>query len=195
MRDLAGNPNTSSRNNPITNNVLAVCGTLPADRLWSACLTVGEISAVGRYGYQAIDSTGSLAPATFDVGTTTYTVTHLFDNDNLGGDTYVRITLSPTLSQDDAGNLTLHLGDDTSLSFADANYVTVSGDSRHQWFRTAALGWSTDDAIEVGITQKANTAPSFLMESSTREVAENSAAGVRRRRPRHRQPIPTPATP
>ena len=74
-----------------TTNAAAVCGTLPTDRLWSACLTVGEIGSVGRYGYQASDSTGSLAPATFDVGTTTYTVTHLFDNDNLGGSTYVLI--------------------------------------------------------------------------------------------------------
>ena len=41
-----------------------------------------------------------------------------------------------------------------------------------------ALGWSEGDAIVVGITQQVNTAPSFLMESSTREVAENSAAGV-----------------
>ena len=162
-----------------TTNASAGCGTLPTDRLWSACLTVGEINAAGRYGYQAFDSTGSLAPATFDVGTTTYTVTHLFDNDNVGGNTYVRITLSPTLSQDDAGNLTLHLGDDTSLSFGDATYVTVSGDSRHQWFRTAALGWSTGNAIVVGITQEeqVNTPPSFQSESATREVAENSAAG------------------
>ena len=79
VRDLAGNPSSSSSNNPITNNVPAGCGTLPTDRLWSACLMVGEINAAGRYGYQASDSTGSLAPATFDVGTTTYTVTHLYD--------------------------------------------------------------------------------------------------------------------
>ena len=126
------------------------------------------------------DSTGSLAPATFDVGTTTYTVTHLFDNDQFGGSTYVRIILSPILSEDDAGSLTLHLGDDTSLSFGDASYSTPTSGSRHQWSRTAALGWSTDDAIVVGITQEepANADPSFLLESSTREVAENSAAGV-----------------
>ena len=177
VRDLAGNPNPSSSNNPITNNVLAVCGTLPTDRLWSACLTVGEISAGGRYGYQAIDSTGSLAPATFDVGTTTYTVTNLFDNDTLGGSTHVRINLAPAISEDDASSLTLHLGS-TSFLFADASYLTLSGGSGHQWSRTAVLGWSEGDEIEVGITQKANTAPSFLMESSTREVAENSAAGV-----------------
>ena len=168
-----------------TTNALAGCSTLPTGRLWSACLMVGEISAVGRYGYQAIDSTGSLAPATFDVGTTTYTVTHLFDNDNLGGTTYVRITLSPTLSQDDAGSLTLHLGDDTSLSFGDAHYSTGTGISRHEWSRTTALGWSTGDAIVVGITQKVNTAPSF-------QVGERDAGGGgeqrrrrRRRKPRH----------
>ena len=85
VRDLAGNANASSSNNAITNNVPAGCGTLPTDRLWSTCLTVGEINAAGRYGYQASDSTGSLAPATFDVGTTTYTVTHFFDNDKEGG--------------------------------------------------------------------------------------------------------------
>ena len=180
VRDLAGNPNSSSSNNPITNNVLAVCGPLPTDRLWSACLTVGAISTSGRTGYTSSPSVGTLVPATFDVGTTTHTVTHLFDNDDFGGDTYVEIILSPVLSEDDAGNLTLHLGDDTSLSFADATYSTGTGWSSHTWFRTAALGWSEGDAIVVGITQEeqVNTAPSFLLESSTREVAENSAAGV-----------------
>ena len=142
-------------------NALAGCGTLPTDRLWSACLTVGEINAAGRYGYQASDSTGSLAPATFDIDTTTYTVSQFFDND-LGG-TYVQITLAPAISEDDASNLTLHIGDDTSLSFGDANYSTPSSGSTHQWSRTAVLGWSTGDAIVVGITQEeqVNTAPAF----------------------------------
>ena len=97
-----------------------------------------------------------------------------------------RITLAPILSQDDAGNLTLHLGDDTSLSFGDAtirhpgHHRGRLGQLQIRWSRTAALGWSTGDAIVVGITQEeqVNTAPSFLLESSTREVAENSAAGV-----------------
>ena len=162
-----------------TTNALAGLCLLPTGPLWSACLTVGEISSVGRYGYQASDSTGSLAPATFDVGTATYTVTHLFDNDNVGGSTYVHIQLTPAISEDDAGNLTLHLGDDTSLSFADATYSTPTGGSGHRWSRTTALGWSEGDAIVVGITQEeqANAAPSFLLESATREVAENSAAG------------------
>ena len=66
-----------------TTNALTGCGTLPTGRLWSACLTVAQFSTVSRYGYQASDSTGNLAPATFDVGTTTYTVTHLFDNDHV----------------------------------------------------------------------------------------------------------------
>ena len=161
-----------------TTNALAGCGTLPTGRLWSACLTAGAIGSGGPYGYQVSDSTGSLAPATFVVGTTTYTVNSLFDNDNLGGQTYVAIALSPILSQDDASNLTLHLGDDASFSFADATYSTGTDWSRYSWDLQTALGWSTGDAIVVGITQKANTAPSFLMESSTREVAENSAAGV-----------------
>ena len=169
----------SSAGSGTTNASAGLC-LLPTDPLWIACLTVGEISAGGRYGYQAADSTGSLAPATFDVGTTTYTVTNLFDNDGLGGDTYVRINLAPAISEDDAGSLTLHLGDDTSLSFADATYSTPTGSSGHSWFRTTALGWSEGDAIVVGITQEeqVNADPSFLLESSTREVAENSAAGV-----------------
>ena len=163
-----------------TTNALAGLCLLPTGPLWSACLTVGEISSGGRYGYQASPSVGTLVPSSFDVGTTTYTVTHLFDNDGLGGSTRVRITLSPTLSQDDAGSLTLHLGDDTSLSFGDATYTTGTGTSRYSWDRTTALGWSVGDAIVVGITQEeqANTDPSFLLESATREVAENSAAGV-----------------
>ena len=179
VQDAAGN-DADTFTQTVTNNVPAVCGTLPTGRLWSACLTVGEISSGGRYGYQASPSVGTLVPTSFDVGTTTYTVTHLFDNDGLGGNTRVRITLSPTLSQDDAGSLTLHLGDDTSLSFGDATYTTGTGTSRYSWDRTTALGWSEDDAIVVGITQEeqANTAPSFQSESATREVAENSAAGL-----------------
>ena len=179
VRDLAGN-NTELGNHPITNNVLAVCGTLPTDRLWSACLMVGEISSAGLYGYQASDSTGSLVPATFDVGMTTYTVTVLTDNDNIGSFTGIKMTLQPALAAADASGLTLHLGDDTSLSFADATADVFSTISQFRWSLSAALGWSTDDAIVVGITQEepVNTDPSFLLESSTREVAENSAAGV-----------------
>ena len=175
VRDLAGNANASSSNNAITNNVLAVCGTLPTGRLWSACLTAGEVGS-GIYGYQPSDSTGNLAPATFDVGTTTYTVTLL--SDNIGSFTGVKITLQPALATADASNLTLHLGDDTSLFFADASSDVTSSISQYRWSRTAALGWTTGDAIVVGITQKVNTAPSFQSESATREVAENSAAGV-----------------
>ena len=163
-----------------TTNALAVCGPLPTDRLWSACLTAGAISTSGRTGYASGSSVGTLVPATFDVGTTTHTVTHLFDNDDFGGSTYVQISLAPVISEDDAGSLTLHLGDGTSLSFGDATYETGTGFSRHIWSRTTALGWSVGDAIVVGITQEepANADPSFLLESSTREVAENSAAGV-----------------
>ena len=163
-----------------TTNALAGCGTLPTDRLWSACLTVGEISSAGLYGYQASDSTGSLVPATFDVGMTAYTVTVLTDNDNIGGFTGIKMTLQPALAAADASGLTLHLGDDTSLSFADATADVFSTISQFRWTLSAALGWSTDDAIVVGITQEeqVNTDPSFLLESSTREVAENSAAGV-----------------
>ena len=174
-----GNSAWSSAGNGTTNAAAGLC-LLPTGRLWSACLTVGEISSAGKYGYQAVDSTGSLAPATFDIGTTTYTVTHLFDNDNLGGSTHVQFNLTPAISEDDAGNLTLHLGDDTSLSFGDATYSTPPGGSGHRWSRTTALGWSEGDAIVVGITQEeqVNTPPSFLLESATREVAENSAAGA-----------------
>ena len=155
-----------------TTNALAGLCLLPAGPLWSACLTVGEIDSTGRYGYQASDSTGFLAPATFDVGTTTYTVTHLFDNDNVGGTTYVRIILSPILSQDDAGNLTLHLGDGTSFSFGDATYSTGTGISRHLWTLSAALGWSTGETIVVGITQEeqANTAPAFTSARRSRRT-------------------------
>ena len=162
-----------------TTNALAGCGTLPADRLWSACLTVGQLGDGDLRGYQGSASIGTLAPATFDVGTTTYTVNHLFRKEDIGSDAYVRIILSPVLSEDDAGNLTLHIGDDTSLSFADATYSTGTGTSIHSW-PNVALVWSVGDAIVVGITQEepANADPSFLLESSTREVAENSAAGV-----------------
>ena len=160
-----------------TTNALAGLCLLPTGPLWSACLTVGEIDSAGRYGYQASNSTGSLAPATFDVGTTTYTVTHLFDNDNVGGTTYVRIILSPILSQDDAGNLTLHLGDGTSFSFGDATYSTGTGISRHLWTLSAALGWSTGETIVVGITQEeqANTAPAFTTVANF-STNENQAA-------------------
>ncbi len=170
----------SSAGSGTTNASAGLC-LLPTDPLWIACLTAGQFSDGDRRGYQGSPSIGSLAPATFDVGTTTYTVTHLFHNSgDSDGDAYVRIILSPILSEDDAGSLTLHLGDDTSLSFGDATYSASTGTSRHSWSLSAALGWSTGDAIVVGITQEeqVNTDPSFLMESSTREVAENSAAGV-----------------
>ena len=61
-RDLAGNANTTSRNHPITNNVLAVCGTLPADRLWSACLTVGQFGDGNLRGYRGQPFRGNARP-------------------------------------------------------------------------------------------------------------------------------------
>ena len=141
-------------------NALTGCGTLPTDRLWSACLTVGEPSGGGKR-YQGSD--GSLSPATFDVGTTTYTVTQLTDNDNIGGVTGIKMTLQPALAAADAVGLTLHLGDDTSLSFADATASVTTLASQFRWTLAAALGWSTGDAMVVGITQEeqANTAPAF----------------------------------
>ena len=160
-----------------TTNALTGCGTLPTGRLWSACLTVGNVG-IPIKGYQG--STGSLSPANFDIGTTAYTFTNLTDIDNSGGFTGIKITLEPALAAADASGLTLHLGDDTSLSFADATADVFSTNSQYRWSLSAALGWSVGDAIVVGITQEeqANTDPSFLSESATREVAENSAAGV-----------------
>ena len=134
------------------------CLALPEGRLWSACLTAGEIDSGGRYGYQS-PSVGSLAPGTFDVGATTYTVTRLFDNDQFGGSTFVRISLRPILSEDDASSLTLHLGTGTSLSFGDASYSTGTAFSSHSWSRSDALGWSAGQKIVVGITQESTPTP------------------------------------
>ena len=158
------------------------CLALPAGRLWSACLTAGEIDSGGRYGYES-PSVGSLAPATFDVGATTYTVTRLFDNDQFGGSTFVRISLSPILSEDDARNLTLHLGDDTSLSFGDASYSTGSSFSSHNWSRSDALGWSAGQKIVVGITQDStppatNAAPSFTSDADFSADEDQTAVGT-----------------
>ena len=158
------------------------CLALPAGRLWSACLTAGEIDSGGRYGYES-PSVGSLAPATFDVGATTYTVTRLFDNDQFGGSTFVRISLSPILSEDDARNLTLHLGDDTSLSFGDASYSTGSSFSSHNWSRSDALGWSAGQKIVVGITQDStppatNAAPVFTSAATFTADEDQTAVGT-----------------
>ena len=163
-------------------------GLLPAERLWSACLTAGAISTSGRTGYQSSASVGTLAPATFDVGTTTYTVTHLFDNDDFGGDTYVRITFSPVLSQDDAGNLTLHIGDDTSLSFGDATYSTGTGTSIHSWSRTTALGWSVGDAHRGGHHPggAGQRRPKLPLGELDAGGGGEQRRRRRRRRPRHR---------
>ena len=159
----------------------AGCGTLPTGRLWSACLTAGVISSGGRYGFQAsAPSVGTLVPSTtFDIGTTTHTVTHLFDNAGLGGVTYVQINLAPALSQDDASSLTLNIGDDDSFSFANAVNLALSGGSGHQWTLSTALGWSEDDAIVVGITQQVNNPPEFTLESFSTAFAENSPPGSR----------------
>ena len=148
-----------------TNATAGLC-LLPAERLWSACLTAGELSSGGRYGYQSSPPVGTLAPGSFDIGATTYTVTHLFDNDQFGGTTHVQMNLSPILSEADASTLTLHLGDDISLSFGDATYATGTGFSSHQWFRPAALGWSVGQKIVVGITQAEPEAPVILSVSA-----------------------------
>ena len=135
----------------------ADCPALPAGRLWSACLTAGMVDQ-GVFGYQGATSDGSLAPATFDVGATTYTVTGLTDSDNVSNFTGVKITLQPALAATDAGALTLHIGDATSLAFADATPAVSSASSQYRWSLPAALGWSAGDAIVVGITQEDTSA-------------------------------------
>ena len=111
-------------------NALPVLCLLPTGQLWIACLTAGMISGIA-FGYDSSRSSGTLAPGSFDFGTTTYTVSHLSDNlgdindpDDFTG---VKITLQPALATADAGSLTLHIGDDTSLPFADAS-SSISAD-------------------------------------------------------------------
>ena len=156
------------------------CGTLPAGQLWFACLTVERIGP-DIYGLTSYPFVGTLVPDSFDIGTTTYTVTHLFDTDLSGGSPYVSITFSPALSVVHASSLTLHLGDDTSLYFGDASYTTGTGFSRYDWSLPAALGWSAGDAIVVGITQEStpppatNAAPVFTS-AATFSAEENQTA-------------------
>ena len=146
------------------------CPALPTDRLWSACLTVGAIATIVK-GYQGSTSDGNLSPASLDFGGTSYMVTHLSDNDGFGGFTGVQINLQPALAIVDASGLTLHLGDDTSLSFADASSTITSGVSWYQWSLSAVLGWSTGDNIVVGIAQS-NATPAFTS-ADTFQVDEN----------------------
>ena len=159
-----------------TTNAPGGCGTLPAGQLWSACLTVGMISSHGINGYTSSPFVGTLVPNSFDIGTTTYTVTHLFDTDLSGGSPYVAIMFSPVLSEDHASSLTLHLANDTSLAFADATPIMTG--LRYEWSLPAALGWSAGETIVVSINQEStpppatNAAPVFTS-AATFSVEEN----------------------
>ena len=140
----------------------ADCPALPAGRLWSACLTAGMISSVAS-GYDSGRSIGTLAPGSFDFGTTTYTVAHLSDNVGDVSDptdfSSVKITLQPALATADSDSLTLHIGDATSLAFADAIPTIAVATSQYKWSLPAALGWSAGQKIVVGITQESTPPP------------------------------------
>ena len=119
--------------------------------VWSATLTVGNLGSQNK-GYQS--PIGSLSPASFDIGETTYSVNHLSDNEDNGGFTGIKMTLAPSLGTADASGLTLHIGDDTSLSFADAISDVFPAVSQYRWSSSDALGWSTGEIIILSITQE-----------------------------------------
>ena len=161
----------------------ADCPALPAGRLWSACLTAGMVDQAA-FGYQGSTSDGSLSDTDFEIGGTTYTVTGLTDSDNVLNFTGVKLTLQPALAATDAGALTLHIGDATSLAFADATPTVLATVSRYDWSLPAALGWSAGQKIVVGITQDStpppapNAAPVFTSADNFSAAENQTAVGT-----------------
>ena len=127
---------------------LAIAGTPQAQaqtEIWSATLTVG--SDAGALGY-ADGYAGSLSPGRFTLGSTNYRVDSV-----LSFSSGLSLITRPSLSREDASDLTLNVGSSVgrrSFPFADASFSNFSGAT---WSFSPALGWSVGDTVPVSITQ------------------------------------------
>ena len=144
--------------------------TAPSGAFWSACLTVGvyepkphQIHSNGIVGYQAKASFGGLSDTEFTSDSTNYTVKQL---------TFLRSRFYAVLDPDPGGaadNWVLHLGDDVTISFSDAEAwtycragpgpcspVRVAGGYR---WRSPGFSWTADnenDTISVSLVSVAS---------------------------------------
>ena len=164
---------TTTKTYTVTVNRASPSCTLNTGDLWCGVVTVGN--GTGFDGYVAVQSLGDLSDTTFSVGTNNYTIVAIYAE--VGGFNPGRLTfnLMSGLTSADRAALVLHLGS-TEFEFSDA---TVAGGLSYKW-HDANLDWSSESFVTLRLrdTPVANNAPVFSPTSTTRTVAENSAAGT-----------------
>ena len=163
---------TTTKTYTVTVNRASPSCTPNTGDLWCGVVTVGSLATPGgaAYGYAASVSLGALSDTTFSVGSNNYTITAITHSSRGSLD----FDLSSALTAADRAALVVHHSS-AEFEFSDA---VVSGD-RYNW-ADAGLDWSSESFVTLRLrdTPVTNNAPVFSATSTTRTVAENSAAGT-----------------
>ena len=164
---------TTTKTYTVTVNRATPTCSLNTGDLWCGVVTVGH--ATGYDGYAANSSLGALSDSTFSVGTNSYTIEDIYVQTAGGTPGAMTFTLPSGLTSADRAALVLHLGS-TEYEFSDA---VESGGKSYIW-SNADLDWSSESFVTLRLrdTPVTNNAPVFSPTSTTRTVAENSAAGT-----------------
>ena len=167
---------TATKTYTVTVNRASPSCTLNAGDLWCGVVTVGN--GTGFDGYLQQSSLGVLSDRTFSVGTNNYTIAAIYVQTGGLHAGSMTFNLASGLTSADRAALVLHLGS-TEYEFSDA---FESGGQSYAW-RNTGLDWSSESFVTLRLrdTPLTNNAPVFSSTSTTRTVAENSAAGTNAR--------------
>ena len=165
---------TTTKTYTVTVNRANPSCTPNAGELWCGVVTVGN--DLISDGYLQAFSVGALSDRTFSVGSNNYTIdTIAVINSGLDvGE--ISFSLTSALSAGDRAKLVVHVGS-VALKFSEASFTDVS---KSYEFASTGLDWSSESFVELRLrdTPVTNNAPVFSPTSTTRTVAENSAAGT-----------------
>ena len=157
---------------------------------WSASMTVGEFVSggvsFGLFGYSASSGYGSLDDTDFTIGSTTYTVKGVVNNQANPGSFTLAFTLDTALAASDIARLVFDVG--TSVFTLSSATVTSlsSGDIRYNWNSSLTLSVGGTVALRLGLPP--DTTPPAL-ESAT-VAADGSTIDLVFNEPYDREPRP-----
>ena len=147
--------------------------TLNTGDLWCGVVTVEPfvISPLPLYGFG--QGEGDLSDMEFTYGSNSYTIDVAANELN---NELLYFSLTSALTAGDRAALELHVdGNSASFAFSAANYSSSS--HNYIWTGTG-LDWFGTSTVTLRLREAPNNAPAFSPTSTTRTVAENSAAGT-----------------
>ena len=131
----------------------AGCGTLPAGRLWSACLTVGTFTAVGLtfLGWHEDGSyTGSsLTDEDFDYGGDTYNLKEIALLAGALSVIFTDASAGDIAAQATRDKLTLHVGDTETFNLGDG---TLNSPQTGVAWSSTGLTWTDGETVALSIS-------------------------------------------